>query len=50
MAFLSDLQILKELQHVLQAVQLEGLEEVRLIKDKRTGMFICALCSDSGWC
>ncbi|KAH6725057.1 hypothetical protein BKA61DRAFT_42580 [Leptodontidium sp. MPI-SDFR-AT-0119] len=37
MAFLSDLQILKELQHVLQAVQLEGLEEVRLIKDKRTG-------------
>ncbi|PVH74064.1 hypothetical protein DL98DRAFT_40706 [Cadophora sp. DSE1049] len=34
MAFLSDLQILKELQHTLR---LEGLEEVRLIKDKRTG-------------
>ncbi|KAK0112262.1 hypothetical protein ONS96_001511 [Cadophora gregata f. sp. sojae] len=34
MAFLSDLQILKELQHTLR---LDGLEEVRLIKDKRTG-------------
>jgi hypothetical protein len=34
-AFLSDLQILNELQHSLR---LEGLEEVRLIKDKRTGM------------
>ncbi|KAH7333384.1 hypothetical protein BKA65DRAFT_403493 [Rhexocercosporidium sp. MPI-PUGE-AT-0058] len=29
--------ILKELQHILQAIQLGGLEEVRLIKDKRTG-------------
>lgn len=34
MAFLWDLQILNELQHSLR---LEGLEEVRLIKDKRTG-------------
>ncbi|CZR58454.1 related to RNA binding motif protein [Phialocephala subalpina] len=33
-AVLSDLQILNELQHGLR---LEGLEEVRLIKDKRTG-------------
>ncbi len=35
MAFLWDLQILNELQHTLR---LEGLEEIRLIKDKRTGM------------
>lgn len=34
MAFLLDLQILNELQHSLR---LEGLEEIRLIKDKRTG-------------
>ncbi|KUJ07261.1 uncharacterized protein LY89DRAFT_742909 [Mollisia scopiformis] len=33
-AGLSDLQILQELQHGLR---LEGLEEIRLIKDKRTG-------------
>ena len=35
MAFLWDLKILNELQHSLR---LEGLEEIRLIKDKRTGM------------
>jgi RNA-binding protein 5/10 len=35
MAILWDLQILNELQHSLR---LESLEEVRLIKDKRTGM------------
>ncbi|CZS91832.1 related to RNA binding motif protein [Rhynchosporium agropyri] len=29
--------ILKELQHIAQHIHLEGLEEVRLIKDKRTG-------------
>jgi RNA-binding protein 5/10 len=33
-AGLSDLQILNELQHGLS---LEGVEEIRLIKDKRTG-------------
>ncbi|KAL2065753.1 hypothetical protein VTL71DRAFT_3423 [Oculimacula yallundae] len=37
MASFLELQILKELQRILQRLQLEGLEEVRLIKDKRTG-------------
>ena len=36
LAFDLDLQILNELEHSLRV---EGLEEIRLIKDKRTGMF-----------
>jgi hypothetical protein len=37
LAFDSNLQISNELEHGLRV---EGLEEIRLIKDKRTGMFL----------